>query len=175
MLRPAERDPFEVFMVRRADGGLWPRLYVFPGGTVHEGDRGSYDAAAVRELFEETGVRVDIQGLVPFSHWITPEALPRRFDTRFFLARAPEGQIAQADGVETTEGCWIAPGEALMRYGAQTFPMIYPTIKHLERLLLFRNLEELFAFAETKPILTVMPTVFAGGIFAMDLELEHRW
>jgi 8-oxo-dGTP pyrophosphatase MutT (NUDIX family) len=176
LLRSAADDPFEVFMVRRAAGGLWPHLYVFPGGTLHETDRGSFEAAAVRELFEETGVRLDVTALVPFSHWITPESQPHRFDTRFFLARIADDQTAQADGVETYDGCWIAPRIALLRFGAGTFPMIFPTIKHLERLLLFRSLEELFTFAQKKTIVTVTPKTYEGdSIFAMSLDLEHRW
>lgn len=176
LLRQGEADPFEVFMVRRAAGGLWPHLHVFPGGSVHETDAGSYEAAAVRELLEEAAIRIEIAELVPFSHWITPENLPRRFDTKFFLARAPADQIARCDGIETTEGCWIAPREALLRFGAGTFPMIYPTLKHLERLLLFRSLDELFTFARGKAIRTVVPKTYDGeAVFAMNRELEHRW
>lgn len=176
LLRPAEHDPFEVFMVRRAAGGLWPHLHVFPGGSVHETDGGSYESAAVRELFEEAAIRVGTDELVAFSHWITPESLPRRFDTKFFLARAPADQIACCDGIETTDGCWISPRDALLRFGEGTFPMIYPTIKHLERLLLFRNLDELFAFARAKAIRTVVPKTYDGeAAFVMNRGLEHRW
>jgi 8-oxo-dGTP pyrophosphatase MutT (NUDIX family) len=216
LLRPAEHDPFEVFMVRRAARPPWPHLRVFPGGTVHETDGGSSELAAVREVFEEAGIlfardaegqpvgcntaslatvrealgqrdfhfdeflqtrgwRPDTDALVHFSHWITPLDEPYRFDTHFYIARSPLDQPAQADEIETHDGVWIAPREALLRFGTGDFAMIYPTIKHLERLLLFRNLDELFAFARTKAIETVMPTVYDGRIFAMNRDLEHRW
>ncbi len=175
LLRPADDDPFEVFMVRRAASGAWPHLRVFPGGSIDETDRGSFEAAAVRELLEEAGVRIEAGALVPFSHWITPQTQPHRFDTRFFLARLPLGQEAQADEVETHDGVWIAPRAALLCYGDGTFPMIYPTIKHLERLLLFRDLDELFAFAQAKAIATVTPKTYDGNIFAMNRDLEYRW
>lgn len=175
LLRPAVRDPFEVFMVRRAAGGTWPDLHVFPGGCVDPVDAGSFEAAAARELREEAGVAIEAGALVAFSRWITPESQPHRFDTRFFVARAPAGQTARADGIETHDGRWIAPREALLRYGERAYPMIYPTIKHLERLLLFRDLDELFAFAATKAIATVTPKTFDGDVFAMRRDLEHRW
>jgi len=175
LLRPAEHDPFEVFMVRRTAGGAWPHVRVFPGGSLDETDRGSFEAAAVRELLEEAGVRIEAAVLVPFSHWITPQSQPHRFDTRFFLARLPLGQEAQADEVETHDGVWIAPRTALRSYGDGTFPMLYPTIKHLERLLLFRDLDELFAFARAKAIATVMPKTYDGNVFAMNRDLEYRW
>jgi 8-oxo-dGTP pyrophosphatase MutT (NUDIX family) len=148
---------------------------VFPGGSVDETDHGSFEAAAVRELSEEAGVQVDTATLVLFSHWITPERVPHRFDTHFFIARAPDGQTARADEVETHDGQWIAPRVALLRFGEGTLPMIYPTVKHLERLLLFRDLDELFAFARTKAIQTVMPTIYDDNVFAMRRELEHQW
>jgi 8-oxo-dGTP pyrophosphatase MutT (NUDIX family) len=176
LLRAAELDPFEVFMVRRAAGGKWPHLYVFPGGRLDETDGGSFAAAGARELFEETGVRVQSEALVPFSHWITPQSEPHRFDTHFFLAHAPADQDARADEIETHDGQWLAPRAALLRFGEGRLPMIYPTIKHLERLLLFRDLDELFAFARTKTILTVMPKTFdENDVFSMSRELEHRW
>jgi 8-oxo-dGTP pyrophosphatase MutT (NUDIX family) len=175
LLRAAKDDPFEVFIVRRAAGGTWPHLHVFPGGRVDETDGGSFEAAAVRELFEEVGVRIEAAALVPFSHWITPERVPHRFDTYFFIARIPEGQTARADEIETHDGRWIAPRTALLHFGEGTLPMIYPTVKHLERLLLFRDLDELFAFAKVKAIQTVMPKIYDDNVFAMSRELEHRW
>lgn len=98
--------------------------------------------AAVRECFEESGLllAVDAQGdwvdppersrpldaacrehgwrlaadrLAYFAHWLTPVGVPRRFDTRFFVALAPPGQVARADGVETVDHLWLRPADAL--------------------------------------------------------------
>src|SRR3954451_15669395 len=81
-----QRHPDQRFM-----GGAW----VFPGGAVdaHEADQGdaSHRLAAVREVEEEVGVRLPgADALLPFSRWITPAQIKIRFDTHFFLARAPE-------------------------------------------------------------------------------------
>jgi 8-oxo-dGTP pyrophosphatase MutT (NUDIX family) len=56
----------------------------------------------VRELEEEANVRITIDDLQPFAHWVTPEIEIRRYDTRFFLARMPDGQVAKHDDSETT-------------------------------------------------------------------------
>src|SRR4051794_18582871 len=93
-----KRNPAARFM-----GGAW----VFPGGAVHggegEGDA-AHRAAAVRELAEEAGVVVDdVQQLVKFSRWITPELVKIRFDTHFFLAELPEGAEVAVDGGEVVD------------------------------------------------------------------------
>ena len=64
-------------------------------------------------LLREGGLRPSIDALVPFARWITPPIRPKRFDTHFFLAVAPEGQLAVADSAETTEAIWIDPKEDL--------------------------------------------------------------
>src|ERR1700676_2505624 len=84
-------ERLELLLVRRTPGarfmgGVW----VFPGGAVDAGEGDGDDAhraAAIRELQEEAGVRLDEPGdLVKFSRWITPAAVQIRFDTHFFLA-----------------------------------------------------------------------------------------
>ena len=67
-----------------------------------------------------------------FSHWITPEGAPKRFDTRFFLARAPDGQAYTHDDAELIGSAWVRPLDALERCRAGGFPMIEPTIHSLE-------------------------------------------
>lgn len=71
------------------------------------------------------------------SHWITPPGAPRRFSTRFFIAVAPEGQRAVADGDEITSCRWLTPAAALARHAARELPMMVPTIKQLEFLSAF--------------------------------------
>ena len=81
--------------------------------------------------------------LVYFSHWITPEAAPRRFDTRFFLAAMPEAQKALADTSETADdGQWIKPQSALNLYKEKEWLMIDPTLRSLEALVAFDNVEK---------------------------------
>jgi len=72
--------------------------------------RGEQPIAA---LCETLGVRIDLRGWHYFSHWLTPPGLPKRFDTRFFVVRAPVGQTAVPDLCEAVELMWLTPAEAL--------------------------------------------------------------
>lgn len=69
-----------------------------------------------------------------FSHWITPEAAPRRFDTRFFLAEMPPGQAVVHRPGELEDGVWVRPRRALAHAEQGRWKMIYPTITTLESL-----------------------------------------
>jgi 8-oxo-dGTP pyrophosphatase MutT (NUDIX family) len=117
----------------------------------------------------------DARALAPFSHWITPSSQPRRYDTHFFLAIAPAGQTVTADSIETHDGRWISPGEALARHRARRLHLVYPTIKHLERLAAFSDLESLRDFARSKPIYTIEPATTMEGDFSIPAELEGAW
>ena len=64
-------------------------------------------------LCERHGLRLDASALVYHSHWLTPPGLPKRFDTRFFVARAPNAQVPRADEGEALEIAWLTPAEAL--------------------------------------------------------------
>ncbi len=69
--------------------------------------------ASAAEFCHETGLKLDLRGLVYFSHWLTPPGAPKRFDTRFFMALAPPGQEAVADLGEAQELMWLTPAQAL--------------------------------------------------------------
>ena len=119
-----KRNPAQRFM-----GGAW----VFPGGAVDaaEGDDdAAHRRAGVREVAEEAGVALaDADALVTFSRWITPEAVRIRFDTLFFLARAPAGADPRPDGSETVDLGWFTPQGALDAYARDEIVLVFPTIK----------------------------------------------
>jgi 8-oxo-dGTP pyrophosphatase MutT (NUDIX family) len=116
----------------------------------------------------------DAGALTLFSHWITPRSEPRRYNTHFFFAVAPAGQAALADALETHDGLWIAPADALERGRLGSMHLVYPTIKHLERLQAFGSVEEALAFARSKPVLTIVPTESADD-FEIPTALENAW
>ena len=117
----------------------------------------------------------DARALTLFSHWITPESEPRRYDTYFFVATVTADRAARADAVETHDGIWAAPATALARFHAGDLHLVYPTIKHLERLRAFASVEDLAAFAARKPILTILPTASPAEGFEMPAALEGVW
>lgn len=82
-------------------------------------------------LCAREGLRLTCDEILYFSHWLTPAAAPRRFDTRFFVAAMPERQNALAHESETQHGCWIRPAQAMRLCEAGEWRMIAPTITTL--------------------------------------------
>jgi 8-oxo-dGTP pyrophosphatase MutT (NUDIX family) len=158
-------EGFEVLMVRRNDKvAFMAGAYVFPGGRVDDDDvaRANGDAAqahrlaAVREVQEEAGVVVDPDDLVLIAHWVTPEIEIRRYDTRFFLVRMPEGQHARHDASETTEFAWLSPRQAIDRGQRGEIMLPPPTWTTLKRLHRHHSVSDLFAWARS---VTLIPRI----------------
>jgi 8-oxo-dGTP pyrophosphatase MutT (NUDIX family) len=126
------------------------------------------------DFLEAYGWYADARALTLFSHWITPPSEPRRYNTHFFFAVAPPDQAALADASETHDGLWIAPPEALERRRAGTLHLVYPTVKHLERLQSFDSVDAALEFARRKPVLTIVPTDTADD-FEIPPALENAW
>lgn len=82
----------------------------------------------------EEDLVLDLGLLVYLSRWVTPVMEKRRFDTCFFLARAPEHQVARHDAVETTDQRWITAAEALERAQGEDFVLFPPTLHTLREL-----------------------------------------
>jgi 8-oxo-dGTP pyrophosphatase MutT (NUDIX family) len=162
LLRDSARGP-EVLLVRRNPaarfmGGFW----VFPGGALDPGE--DHRAAAVRELAEEAAVaNVEPEALVEYSRWITPERIAIRFDTRFFLARAPAGAQPRVDGEECVGVRWIGPRAALDAYARGELALVFPTLRHLEELAAFASIDALLEHARGREIVAVLPRVVAAA------------
>jgi len=218
LVREGASDP-EILMVRRRAGDVFGENYAFPGGVVDDDEsqaqafcRGrtakqadaelelasgglDFYSAAIRELFEETGVLLarDSQGdwafsgnpdaesllrelrgqldggAVPwaeilrahdlciacdalhyFSFWETPLRLPKRWATRFFLAEIPPGQVAQHDGNELTDSCWMTAVEVLSVGKASGMKLPFPTLSNLKKISEFRTVDELLRWVSVQ-------------------------
>jgi 8-oxo-dGTP pyrophosphatase MutT (NUDIX family) len=207
LARAAAAAP-ELLLVRRHERSAFGGAHAFPGGVLEPADsrvadhctgitagdanallsvdRGlDYFSAAVRELFEESGVllakvgrpgvdlgaardalndgTLDWQSFVAgnevqlhcdalhyFGFWITPEALPRRFSTRFFLAAMPADQDATHCGGELTDSCWMTAGDALAACRSDSILLHFPTIRTLESLAGCDSLAALIEWAESR-------------------------
>lgn len=224
MLVRDDEGPLEVFMLRRVSSMAFaPSMHVFPGGGVDrrdaedelpwagpaveewaetlETDEASARmlvAAAVREIFEETGVLLaspvsdeggaphlapevaaDLRGrlvaheisfgqvllehhlvlrsdLLRYrAHWITPEAEPRRYDTRFFVAAVPEGQDPDGETSEADLSEWLRPSAAIGAFEDGDVMLMPPTLVCLEQLAHVSTVSA--ALAQDLPIAAVMP------------------
>ncbi len=97
-----------------------------------------------------------LDALVPFAHWITPDFVPKRFDTHFFLAVAPADQALVHDGREAVDSVWISPQEALAEHGRR-FKLLFPTHRNLWKLAAHRDAASALAAARATPVVTVQP------------------
>lgn len=126
----------------------------------------------------DLGVSLALNGLIYYAHWITPEPMPQRFDTRFFVAVLPPGQQPSPDEREVTEAIWLTASEALDRNRAGALPLHFVTINHLRRFQEYPLLGNLLAFARDKPVVPTMPlTREQGDRLAPYLppELNGAW
>lgn len=159
----------EVLLVQRTlEASFMPGVWVFPGGTVDPGDAGDEEAAhracAVRELHEEAGIELEVDAeLLAWSRWITPELVPVRFDTRFYVALAPAHSPPRPDRSEVTEAAWIAPSEALERHFAGDLALVFPTVKHLKALIPYTSADEVLAAARDRVVEPILPRVVGEG------------
>lgn len=112
----------------------------------HDVDR---SVRSLLEVAREERLRLATADMHYFSRWITPLGSPRRYDTRFFVAMAPEGQRPSHDERETIANLWIRPEEALERHEAGEFELIFPTVRSLEVLTRFDTAEAVVAHASS--------------------------
>jgi 8-oxo-dGTP pyrophosphatase MutT (NUDIX family) len=109
------------------------------------------------EMIAALDVRLGGTGVVYIAHWITPEAEPRRFDTRFFLARVPGEQEVEPDPREMTDALWLTAEEALGRFQAGRLPMVFPTLRTLESLAQFRSAEQALRELRGREVRPILP------------------
>ena len=126
---------------------------------VEDRHRAALNAGAVS--FETVLKEADLEPapdlLVHFAHWITPANQPKRYDTQFFLAKAPPEHLAVHDGTEAVESIWIRPTQALADTDAGRFKLVFATAKNLEKLSRWRTAGEALEAARAATVVTVLP------------------
>ncbi len=193
MLRRHERSSFAPNAWVFPGGATDDADYEIARGMGDQSAVGAMRVTGARELFEETGLwlgsplenpaqrrrrlldgtasfralldeaPVDLARLVWTSRWITPRGRPKRFDTYFFLARAPEAAIATLENDEAVDLVWISPSAALERHAAREFEMVFPTIKNLEALAGFSSIVDLMESRSGAEIRTFQPIIVRDG------------
>jgi 8-oxo-dGTP pyrophosphatase MutT (NUDIX family) len=111
------------------------------------------------KILTDNGMLLALDELVPYAHWITPEGMPKRFDTWFFLAAAPPDQLGAHDGKESTDSIWVSPREALAGGESGRFKLPFPTTRNLIKLGTQANVKAALDDSRDKSIVTVMPVM----------------
>ena len=114
-------------------------------------------------------LRVALDAVMPFAHWVTPEIGIRRYDTRFLLARVPAEQQASHDDGETTALDWLTPLEAVARAERGEIVLPPPTWITLMRLARFASIDEAWQWAATTPIVRIQPGFVKDGLATLML------
>ncbi len=153
----AIRESFEEsgMLLARKDGVMAPPELVADLGA----DRDALNAreATMLEIAAKHGLTLALDILQPFARWVTPAFMPKRFDTMFYLARVPEGQIEAHDGSEAVDTVWISPSDALAAAERGERTIIFPTRKNVEKLSRANSVEAAMAAAAVDTIVTVEP------------------
>ena len=175
----ALRETFEeagVLLAEEADGR--PLDLTVPGRAARFQERRvalQEGRLSLREFVEAERLRLLGDRVYYFSRWITPSTSPRRFDARFFVAELPPGQTAEHCQIESVDGLWIAPGDALARQADGVFPMMFVTREHLRRLAELGPAATLIEHARAKRIRVVRAEILETGEAYIPPETRGRW
>jgi len=121
--------------------------------SLHRGEVG------LRAFLEREQLLLACDRLTRFAHWITPEMMPKRFDTHFFVAAAPEDHVLLHDGTESVDSIWITPEDALAGARSGRYTVIFPTLRNIEKLARYAGVDAAIAGAERADVVTVLPWV----------------
>jgi 8-oxo-dGTP pyrophosphatase MutT (NUDIX family) len=124
----ALREAFEEtgILLARTAAGDWPSSDLCARLAERRGEV-ERDPEAFSDVVASAGLRLALDRLTPFAHWITPAFEPKRFDTRFYLAAAPAGQTARHDGGEAVDHFWLPPAAALDLRSRGEVRLMFPT------------------------------------------------
>ncbi len=115
-----------------------------------------HGGATLAALAAEAGLPLSTRCLQPWSRWVTPAGLPKRFDTLFLVARAPAGQVPEVDAGETTTLAWVQPAAALAARSRGEFQMEFATVATVQSLVPFTSVAALLDHAAAQ---TTLPAI----------------
>ncbi len=152
----ALREAFEESGVLFAHGDSTPEPATRAAALLREGL--TFNAVLAR-----LALQLQTRSLAPWSRWITPTApsvMNKRFDTRFFVAALPDGQVARHDDFETTESIWLTPRAALGQYWNGDIELAPPQIMSLAHLARHASTASVLATARARVPPVIQPEPF---------------
>ncbi len=117
------------------------------------------DRADMAEMAEAEELEFATDALTRFAHWVTPEHMPKRFDTHFYLAEAPPAQVAAHDGRESVDSVWIGWDALLKGQAEGRYTVLFPTRLNMEKLARSRTVAEARIAAAAAAVVPVLPEV----------------
>lgn len=127
-------------------------------------------------LLNSYGYRLSLKLLHPYTHWITPKALPKRFDTYFFVASVPNGTPATVDEKETTSAFWFTAEGALTAHREGSIDLSPPTLKIIYQLASYPDIQSLvdsLKKPDLDPILPVFCAREEGNIIVLPSDPDY--
>ncbi len=113
-------------------------------GRFHTYQQGLRDGSlSMVDICRSEQMHLSVRRMRYFSHWITPEGPPRRYNTRFFITEVPADQQADHDEWESVNSVWTRAQTALDRWRAGELQMIHPTVLTLQSILNVASVAEL--------------------------------
>lgn len=165
----AIREAFEesgILLARNRDGSPMPGAATAAQRT--QWRKGLNDQSlTLGAMLEQGDLQLACDDLAHYSHWITPEMVPKRFDTHFYLARVPADQIAGHDGHENVDSVWISPKQVIEDAKNKKRTVIFPTLSNITRLAQWNSVDEAFERVRADPIRPILPNI--------ETRADGRW
>jgi hypothetical protein len=111
----------------------------------------------LRQIVEEERLRLALDALVAFAHWVTPPVDTRRFDTRFFVARVPPEQTPAHEQAESTGSTWTTAVDAIAAARRGDIVLPPPTWATLREIEPFTSVRDVLAWARTRKVIRREP------------------
>jgi 8-oxo-dGTP pyrophosphatase MutT (NUDIX family) len=128
------------------------------------------------QLLETENLFLRVERLVYWAHWITPSVVPRRFDTRFFLAAVQSDQRAVIDSTETVDHAWMSPAAIVAAALTGDMPVSHPTLYNLMEfdasLQQHDSLQSLLAAESQRNVVAILPKMVHEEQTAMVLPWD---
>jgi hypothetical protein len=171
----ALRETFEESGVLLA-GPTADRVVADTTGPDWEADRRRLEARELSftEFLDRRGLRLRTDLLAWWGSWVTPVFEPRRYDTRFFVARLPDGQVTRDVSTESDHVVWMAVRDILAAVDAGRLAMLPQTYATCLELYEYRSTDEAVAAAgarDRSPILPHMQMDAEGGYLRLPERL----